>query len=145
MPTSASDGLDDNESSDDESFEGVVGFEIDELFMSSDIDCDDPRHQRCACHTLNLIASKDIIDAEQDPAYKKLSRSAFSKCQVLWNKYGRSALAVDVVMDAFQLGLKRPNTTRWNSAFLAVERLTRLIEENGEDAFDSVCTKLDVP
>ena len=38
MPTSASDGLDDNESSDDESFEGVVGFEIDELFTSSDVD-----------------------------------------------------------------------------------------------------------
>lgn len=29
--------------------------------------------------------------------------------------------------------------------FLAVERLIRLIEENGEDAFCSVCTKLDVP
>ena len=74
----------------------MVGFEIDELFTSSDMDSDAreyhlPRHQHCACHTLRLIASKDIIDAEQDPAYKKLSRSAFSKCQVLWNKYGRSA------------------------------------------------------
>ena len=29
--------------------------------------------------------------------------------------------------------------------FLAVERLIRLIEENGEDAFCRVCTKLDVP
>jgi hypothetical protein len=141
------DGSDDNDSSDDESSEDVVGFEIDAVFTS---DSDDreyhlPRHQRCACHTLNLITTNDINDAEQDPAYKKLSRAAFSKCQDLWNKYGRSALAVDIVMDAFRLGLKRSNTTRWNSVFLAVERLMRLIDENGEDAFYSVCTKLDMP
>jgi len=129
VPSSGTDGSGDNDGSDDESSEDVVGFEIDEVFTDSDDrEYHLPCHQRCACHTLNLIATNDINDAEQEPVYKKQSRAAFSKCQALWNKYGRSALAVDIVMVAFRLGLKRPNTTRWNSVFLAVERLIRLIE-----------------
>ena len=79
---------------------------------TSDNDYSLPPHQRCACHTLNLIATTDAEKAEADATYKKLYRSTFAKCQALWNKYGRSATAVEAVIDAYGLGLKRPNTTR---------------------------------
>lgn len=137
-----------DEDSDDDDGNGEVDvFDVNDTLTSSESDDQFhlPRHQRCACHTLNLISTRDADTAESDPVYKKVSRSAFAKCQGLWNKYGRSALAVDTVMEAFSLGLKRPNSTRWNSVFYAVERLLRLIDENGEDAFSSVCSKLDVP
>jgi len=104
-----------------------------------------PRHQRCGCHTLNLVATVDADKAESDLHYKKVSRSTFGKCQGLWNKYGRSAMAVETVNDAYGLGLKRPNATRWNSVYLATERLVRLISEHGEDEFRTVCSKLEVP
>lgn len=104
-----------------------------------------PPHQRCACHTLNLVSTSDADKAETDPAYKKVSRSAFAKCQGLWNKYGRSSLAADAVIDLYGLGLKKPNQTRWNSVFMAVERLVRLINEHGEDSFHTLCSKLDLP
>ena len=103
-----------------------------------------PPHQRCACHTLNLIATTDAEKAEADAAYKKVFRSTFAKCHALWNKYGRSAMAVEAVTDAYGVGLKRPNATRWNSVFMATERLLRLIKDRGDDEFRNVCTKLDV-
>ena len=108
-------------------------------------ECELPPHQRCACHTLNLVSTSDADKAEKDLAYKKVSRGAFAKCQGLWNKYGRSSLAADAVIDSYGLGLKKPNQTRWNSVFMAVERLVRLINEHGEDSFHSLCSKLDLP
>jgi len=54
-----------------------------------------PRHQHCACHTLNLITTMDAEKAEADAAYKKVFRSAFANCHAMWNKYGRSAMAVE--------------------------------------------------
>ena len=70
------------------------------------------------------------------------SRSAFAKCQGLRNKYDRSSLAADAVIDLYGLGLKKPNQTRWNSVFMAVQRLVRLINEHGEE---TLCSKLDLP
>ena len=52
-----------------------------------------PSHHRWACHSLNLVSTTDAHHAEESPAYKRLSRAAFAKCQALWNKAGRSALA----------------------------------------------------
>jgi len=78
-----------------------------------------PRHRRCDRHTLNLIATADADKAESDTPYKKVSRSTFAKCHALWNKYSRSAMAVEAVNDAYRLGLKRPNATRWNSVYMA--------------------------
>ena len=83
--------------------------------------------------------------AEIDPAYKKVSCSAFAKFQRLWNKYDRSSLAADAVIDLYGLGLKKPNQTRWNSVFITVERLLRLINEHGEDSFHTLFLKLDLP
>jgi hypothetical protein len=53
---------------------------------------------------------------------KKISRSAFAKCQGLWDKYGWSSLVADEVVNTFVLGMKEPTETQWNSVFIAVER-----------------------
>ncbi|KAK0139974.1 hypothetical protein N1851_023137 [Merluccius polli] len=87
-----------------------------------------PQHQRCACHLLNLIATVDAMKATSNEAYKKVYRSTFGKCNALWNKCGRSTLTAETVEDACSLQLLRPNATRWNSLFLAVERLLRIMK-----------------
>lgn len=138
------DSDDENDMNDEEATDPIdVYLTLSEGESESDYSL--PPHQRCACHTLNLIATTDAETAESDGTYKKIYRSTFGKCQGLWNKYGRSALAVDAVNDVYGLGLKRPNATRWNSVFFAVERLVRLIKDQGEEEFRTLCSKLDVP
>jgi hypothetical protein len=141
---------------DNESYEGesetldqeVEGQGVTEIFVQN-IETKEyslPKHQRCASHTLHLIATKDADKAESvDAQYKKVSRSALAKCQGLWNKFGRSALVVDAVTEAFQLGLKRPNQTRWNSVYFAIQRLIKLIQTHGEDLLNNLCTRLGLP
>ena len=122
----------------------IVHVDLSSILNVNVPDYELPRHQRCAAHMLNLVSTTDADKAEADASYKKLSRSAFAKCQALWNKYGRSNHAVETVTDRLQLGLKRPNQTRWNSVFLAVERLIQIIEAQGEDDFHSVCAEIGV-
>ncbi|XP_061582587.1 uncharacterized protein LOC133448250 isoform X2 [Cololabis saira] len=104
-----------------------------------------PKHQRCACHLLNLVATTDadLADKKND-TYKRLSRAAFGKRQALWNKSGRSHTAAEAVEDKCGLQLIRPNKTRWNSTYMAVERIIRIIKEQGEDAIRCVCEELKV-
>ncbi|XDV25427.1 hypothetical protein PO909_029347, partial [Leuciscus waleckii] len=104
-----------------------------------------PKHQRCACHLLNLVSTVDALKANSNEAYKKVSRATFSKCHALWNKSGRSALAAETIKDACKLQLIRPNATRWNSMFLAVERIVRIVKEQGEGAIRDVCTSFKIP
>ena len=70
-----------------------------------------------------LIATADADTAEKHPRHKMVSRPAFGKCNGLWTKCGRPALAAEAVNDVFGIDLKRPNATRWNSMYLATERL----------------------
>ena len=70
-----------------------------------------------------LIAAADADTAEKHPRHKMVSRPAFGKCNGLWTKCGRPALAAEAVNDVFGIDLKRPNATRWNSMYLATERL----------------------
>lgn len=104
-----------------------------------------PPHQRCACHLLNLVATTDAAMAEKNnDTYKRLSRAAFGKCQAMWNKSGRSYMAAEIVEDKCKLQLIRPNQTRWNSTYMAVERIIRIIQEKGEDAIRNVCEEFKV-
>ncbi|PWA30563.1 hypothetical protein CCH79_00020661 [Gambusia affinis] len=76
-----------------------------------------PRHQRCAGHILNLVASEDSTNTNSSDAYKKLHHATFAKCCGLWNKGGRSTHAAEMVEDVCSLQLLRPNKTRKNSLF----------------------------
>ena len=59
-----------------------------------------PLHQRCACHTLNLVATRDVESAlSQSEPFKKMSRSTLAKCQALWNKQHRSTQASDTIKE----------------------------------------------
>ncbi|XP_072530968.1 zinc finger BED domain-containing protein 4-like [Salminus brasiliensis] len=104
-----------------------------------------PLHQRCACHLLNLVATTDAAMAEKkNDTYKRLSHAAFGKCQAIWNKTGRSYMEAEIVDDKCKLQLIRPNQTRWNSTYMAVERITHIIQEKGEEAIRNVCEEFKV-
>ncbi|XP_024139972.1 uncharacterized protein LOC112153794 [Oryzias melastigma] len=104
-----------------------------------------PKHQKCACHLLNLVATVDASVAEvRDKTYRLLSRSAFGKCTALWNKTSRSSTAFEMVERECNLQFLRPNQTRWNSVFFAVERVVRIHRERGESAIRNVCQALKI-
>lgn len=104
-----------------------------------------PKHHRCACHLLNLVSTVDVENANSAEAYKKLSRSAFAKSQALWNKTSRSTPAAESVEKHCKLQLVQPNKTRWNSLYLAVERIVRILKDQGEGPMRAVCAELKVP
>ncbi|XP_016662810.1 uncharacterized protein LOC103310757 isoform X1 [Acyrthosiphon pisum] len=74
----------------DENEEVVRSVEIFDILDNAIIDHLDsltlPPHQRCAAHTLNLIATVDILAADNDVAFKRISRRVFGKCQTLFNR-----------------------------------------------------------
>lgn len=104
-----------------------------------------PPHHRCSAHTLNLISTTDAEKAAADSSYKRLSRGTFAKCQALWNKTSRSVQAAEKVKELCGLNLIKPNATRWNSIFMAVQRINRIIKEKGENAIHNVCSELGIP
>ncbi|KAL1252241.1 hypothetical protein QQF64_020037 [Cirrhinus molitorella] len=116
-----------------------------EALMEEEDECSEyqlPKHHRCACHVLNLISTVDARKAESNVMYKKISRAAFAKCSALWNKSARSSTAAEVIERECKLQLIRPVETRWNSLFLAVERILRIIRESGEGAVRAVTLHL---
>ena len=104
-----------------------------------------PKHHRCACHLLNVVSTVDVDKANTTEAYKKLSRSAFSKCQALWNKASRAPQNAELIEEHCKLHLVQPNSTRWNSSFMAVERVVRIIKDQGQGSVRTVCAALNVP
>lgn len=81
-----------------------------------------PQHQRCATHTLNLVATKDAEEAAKiSEAFKKISRSTQGKCQALWNKQSLSMQASDIIQEILGSQLIIPNAMRWNATYNALE------------------------
>ena len=86
-----------------------------------------PKHIRCSCHLLNLIATTDINNIN-NVAFKKMKKRIDAKLQKIWNKQSRSSLASDHIKDKLGILFVLYNTTRWNSFYDAVECVTKLIE-----------------
>jgi hypothetical protein len=100
-----------------------IGQLLDENAMEINDDFVLPPHQPCAAHTLNLVATHDSKDSENDAAYKKVSRSTMGKCSALWNKAHRSTQVADLIEERFSAAVIVPNATRWNSQFDAMDKL----------------------
>ncbi|XP_045031061.1 uncharacterized protein LOC116932902 [Daphnia magna] len=91
-----------------------------------------PRHMRCSCHLLNLIATTDVSNIS-NAAFKKLKRRIEAKLQAIWNKQARSSLASDYIKSKLGVLFVLYNVTRWNSFFDSVECVTKLIGSKNEE------------
>ncbi|KAK0148001.1 hypothetical protein N1851_012297 [Merluccius polli] len=131
---------------DTEEMEAEVDFISVKNIMAEDINdglqYQVPKHHRCACHLLNLVSTVDANNANKTEAYKRLSRSVFSKSQALWNKISRSTTAAEVIEEHCKLQLVQPNATLWNSFYLAV---IKIIRNQGEGAMRAGCATLNIP
>lgn len=114
------DNIDDGDDDDDnvltlrqfsESFE-----EFDELQL--------PNHERCATHTLHLIASQDMDKARsQSNSYKKMYDTAMAKCRAVWNLCSRSPKACEIYLESTGKSPTYPCPTRWNSYYNCIQDL----------------------
>ena len=135
----------DNEEDDDVTFSNLH----DLMVMDQDSGDDDltqveyelPPHQRCAAHTLNLVASKDVDKHLSSCSLSRsVYRSAFGKCVALWNKTNRSTLVADKVEKKLKKKLLVPSPTRWNSYFDAICRVV----ENSLTDINELCSSIEL-
>uniref|UniRef100_A0A3P9CBE3 BED-type domain-containing protein n=1 Tax=Maylandia zebra TaxID=106582 RepID=A0A3P9CBE3_9CICH len=126
------------ESDDSEYEEDEVTFvSIGDVLQNGADNVDDaislPPHQRCASYTMNLISCTDVEKwLLSEAATKTIYRSATTKCAGLWNKASRSTVAAEIVEDIITKKLLVPCTTRWNSFYYTLERISKipLVEEH---------------
>ena len=98
-----------------------------------------PAHERCAAHTLSLIATTDIDKyLSTSPVSRNIYRSSFAKCSAVWNKTSRSTVASDSVQEIANRKFLVPSKTRWNSHYDAILRIT----ENTTTELNELCTRM---
>uniref|UniRef100_A0A3P9CKZ2 HAT C-terminal dimerisation domain-containing protein n=1 Tax=Maylandia zebra TaxID=106582 RepID=A0A3P9CKZ2_9CICH len=120
------------ESDDSEYEEDEVTFvSIGDVLQNGADDADDaislPPHQRCASHTMNLISCTDVEKwLFSEAATKTIYRSATTKCAGLWNMASRSTVAAEIVEGIIAKKPLVPCTTRWNSFYYALERISKI-------------------
>lgn len=100
-----------------------------------------PPHYRCISHTINLISTGDIEKyLTSSTSTKAVYRISIAKCTALWTKASRSTIASEQVQEVTQRKLLVPSSTRWNSFYEAVSRITEI----PMNELNSLCTKLGV-
>ena len=144
-----SDDVDDNDDDDNQLRLTDVG-----IILDTQIDCDTadaesianviqlPRHILCACHSLNLVATRDVDPTKIcNVQYSRMCHATFGKCQAIWNAVSRSSKAADAVSEICSgESLLIPCTTRWNSMYDAISRLIKL-----NDKLPQICETLQLP
>ncbi|KAE8278102.1 hypothetical protein D5F01_LYC23827 [Larimichthys crocea] len=141
---SIEDNREEEEEDDEDEEDPPVFINLTDILEETQEDYSLPPHQRCACHTLNLVATRDIEHAlTQSEPFKRISRSTLAKCQGLWNKQHRSTQASDTIQEKLGCQLIVPNVTRWNSTYHAMECLNTCILTKQQEFYE-VCEKLQV-
>lgn len=102
-----------------------------------------PPHRKCACHLLNLVATKDA--SKFDGALKTISDKTFSKLSAIWNKQNRSSVTADLIKKTVGALLVTPGVTRWNSTYDAIKKIDLIFktDEVGEN-FDKIFDELGI-
>lgn len=95
-----------------------------------------PAHQSCCSHTLSLICTADITKTRSSG----LQKSAFAKCQGIWNKISRSTAVSESVREICGVSLPTPVCTRWNTLFDALMELLKY-----ESKLAEICEAASVP
>ena len=96
-------------------------------------------HERCAAHTLNLVASIDIDKyLSTSPVSRNLYRSSLAKCSAVQNKVSRSTVASDSAQEIAKRKFLVPSKTRWSSYYDAIVRIT----ENTTSELNELCTRM---
>ena len=134
---------------DDEENEEVTFENLDDLITLLEGNDDDltqleyelPPHERCAAHTLNLVASSDVDKyLSSCTITRSIYRSSFAKCSALWNMVRRSTVVSDNMQEKFKRKLLVPSPTRWNSYYDAVLRVV----ENSLTELNEVCVNIEI-
>ncbi|KAJ7303362.1 hypothetical protein JRQ81_012307 [Phrynocephalus forsythii] len=93
-----------------------------------------PPHQRCASHTLNLVATQDVeallaVASQGSPLgpFKKHFSSLMAKCTKLWATLERCKATAESIHEQCGMYLKVPARARWTSVFEALKQLSDLL------------------
>lgn len=108
--------------------EAVENVELEEGFVTA---CEIKllRHLRCASHTLNLIATTDLLRAiKHSRQLKKTHFNVLEKCTSLWKSL-RSPKTNEILRTYLGIALKKPIVTRWNSFHDAIIQLLQVKEK----------------
>lgn len=115
------------------------------LIMNESDFFESPRLQMCACYKLNLVATVDAENAENNFDYRKIFKSSFMKCLELWNAFRTHSIPGDEISADFGIALTMPDLKKWISVYMAISKLLQIIQNHGVDRFDALCNKLKAP
>ncbi|XP_040568787.1 uncharacterized protein [Lepeophtheirus salmonis] len=100
-----------------------------------------PIPQKCAYHTLNMIAT-DVVNkaALKEPSHS-LYKSAMGKCASIWHKKQESATVLKALQDIGTMKMYVPSCDIWISQYTLIAKLMELEKEQ----LNEVCNYFEVP